>query len=485
MPNGITLPYGNAFIVNTPSLDRYGLQLYQEQRQKEAEAAQENKILDQNMQSELGKIRSADTPEFIEQYQKYKDIKKQLYNPKIQRNATEINKISQAANVELAKAMQVANGSIEYKEKLKQLQTERARNPIYFNDDFQQRYEAAQNTPLSKLEKHPTYGDLSNMDNFYYKGNVTNLQPILDKAKGQLKEIGEPKINENFSPTEREITKYKGLNSPRDYYNLVIGSLRGSRAQKDLLASYNFTPEEAQSIISEYNDKVKNNPDYKAAYGDTALNFPDSADYSDVGQVTKLLAMEHGIQALRPETKRETKKQENALQNQSFHEKNIKLNAELQGNSLNSPINDVHGGVVADVKALNNQGVSYATGSQLKSDATNRILTAIKTKYPSKQLTQDDIKVGVDADNNVQVFYSDKYLGKHPSQEKPLITVLTPTDFNLPVQVDVKGKRVVVNQGGKQPAPDILNHSKDEFKAAGWTDDQINKALRAGKIKLK
>lgn len=324
-------PFGDIYSVETPALDQLGLRLYNEQRQREAIAQRETQDLDKQMQSELGKIRSADTPAFIDQYQKYKNIKKQLYNPKVQRNAKEINRINQEANVELSKAMQLATESVEFKERLKQINSERGRRPDYFNDDFQERYQAALGTPLSGLAKNQKYGDLSNFDNFYYKGNVTNLQPILDKAKGVLREVGTPEINEKFSPIEREITSYKGLNSPRQYYNNLVGSLRGARAQRDLLTSFDFTPEEEQRIADQYNKEVRDNPKYRNAYGADQLDFPESSDYSDTARMAKILAMEHGLQAIKTEKKRETKKQEAALQQQGFKQSNIRLNASLQG----------------------------------------------------------------------------------------------------------------------------------------------------------
>ncbi len=50
------------------------------------------------------------------------------------------------------------------------------------------------------------------------------------------------------------------------------------------------------------------------------------------------------------------------------------------------------------------------------------------------------------------------------------------------------GKKLLANevQSGitKNTAP-VPTHTKSEFKSAGWTDDQINKALKAGKIKIR
>lgn len=327
MPNG--MPFGDAFLVQTPALDNYGLQLYQEERRRQDIARQEEQQLNQMMTSEMGKIRSADTPEFIAQYEKYKTIKKQLYNPKVQRNATEVNRINQQAAEELAKAMQLATASAELKDRLKLLNAERTKNPAYFNDDFMDRYQAAFSTPLSKLSKHEKYGDLSNIESFYYQGNVTNLQPLFDKAKGTLRVAGDPDVNENYSPLEREVTKYKAYNSPRQYYNNLVGSLRGQRAQKDLVTSFNYTPEEEQKIIETYEKEVVNNPLYQKVYGKEELNFPQSAMMSEAGKLSMLMAMEHAIGAIQSERKTERKVEAIMNKQQANKESNMRLASRL------------------------------------------------------------------------------------------------------------------------------------------------------------
>ena len=299
MSNG-NLPWGDAFIAGTPALENYGLQLYNEERQRQQIARQEATDLDRLMNTELGKIRSADTPEFIGQYQKYKDIKRQLYNPKVQRNAKEVARINQEAAVELSKAMQLANQSIEFKERMKSLNAERVKKPDYFVDDFQSKYESTMNTPLSGIKNQ-------DLNEFYYQGNVTNMQPIFDKAKGPLRPIGDPVVNDNFGELEREITSYKGYNAPRQYFNSLVGGLKGSRAQKDLVNSFDYSPEEQQRIEERYQEEIKNNPALAKAYGLEGLQFPEWADFSEVGRMAKIMAMEHGLSVLQSETKRERK----------------------------------------------------------------------------------------------------------------------------------------------------------------------------------
>jgi len=70
--------YGDIFLVQTPVLDRWGQQLYAEQKIAEQRRAQENQGLDAMIQKEVGKVRSVDTPDVIKAYQDYKGLKQKL-----------------------------------------------------------------------------------------------------------------------------------------------------------------------------------------------------------------------------------------------------------------------------------------------------------------------------------------------------------------------------------------------------------------------
>lgn len=114
------------------------------------------------------------------------------------------------------------------------------------------------------------------------------------------------------------------------------------------------------------------------------------------------------------------------------------------GGSSDSQVRDIYQPVVDKIKDLNSRGVSYADLKELESDSADAIYKAVVNKG-YKYLTQDDIKVGVDEDNQIKVYYSDKYISEN--DVKPLITTLTRVGMNLKPQPGVKEKREVIQQG--------------------------------------
>lgn len=57
--------------------------------------------------------------------------------------------------------------------------------------------------------------------------------------------------------------------------------------------------------------------------------------------------------------------------------------------------------------------------------------------------------------------------------------------LNMKVQPNSKAKVEVVRQGNPSETPASNGYTKDQLKGAGWSDDQINQAVKAGKITLR
>lgn len=101
-------------------------------------------------------------------------------------------------------------------------------------------------------------------------------------------------------------------------------------------------------------------------------------------------------------------------------------------------------------------------------------------KLKTVPFKQEDIFLEKDGDN---IYISDEKTSKR-------IAPIDRTGTNVPAQFSVKEKRKVLS-GGKnstttpQAQQQSEVYSRSELKSAGWTDDQINKAVKAGKIKLK
>jgi hypothetical protein len=231
-------PYGDVFLVQTPTLDKLSNQLYQEQQQRLALKIRENQALDAGIQKELGKVRSVDTPEVIQSYNNYKQLKKQLlFDKNLQKNPLAYNQLQQQANQAYQDIFTKANQSAEVKEMAKTMTTDRFKNPDAYADDYGQRVATLMNTPLSGLQQNQQYGDLTNWDQYRYQGSNTDFGKLLKDAMGQPKQAhSEQKVLDGGLQTQ--FTPYNFTNTPAQVYEGLVGSLAMHRAGRD--ASYQW-----------------------------------------------------------------------------------------------------------------------------------------------------------------------------------------------------------------------------------------------------
>lgn len=247
-------PYGDIFLVNTPALDRTAAQMYQEQKTREAKQAQENQLLDAGMQKEFGKVRAVDTPAVIDKYQKYRELKKKLlFNKDIQKDPKLYNQTQQKANEALADAYGTINKSAELNAQGKQLVTERMKNPNLFADNFGDMISEFQKTPLDQIQNHKTYGDLSNPDNYRYKGSNTDWQKVENAAAGTPKPTFSKE--EPVGTLQFKQTPYSFGNTPAQYYQNFLGSLGTHQASRDAEHAWDaLTPDQKDYINKAYSE---------------------------------------------------------------------------------------------------------------------------------------------------------------------------------------------------------------------------------------
>lgn len=158
----------------------------------------------------------------------------------------------------------------------------------------------------------------------------------------------------------------------------------------------------------------------------------------------------------------------------------IKINLGLgSGTPGNPTINDVYEGIRNDYLNKKGQGIAYLQGRDMKSEATDVIMDAVKKKGYN-DLNQNDVKVKLDDKGNVEVYYSDEYLGKHaknPEGNKrfdPLITTLTPKNVNIKTQPAAPEKRKVIALGEDQgKTPPSQNTNSYSYKGRTGSYQQL------------
>ncbi len=282
MPEKHSYPWGDAFIVQTPTLDRWGQQLYAEQKQRELRAYQENQAIDANIQKELGRVRSMDTPDVIGAYQKYKSLKKELlFNNSLKKDPIAYNKVQQDAALAYRDIYETANKSAEAKDLAKKMFETRLSKPNDFNDNSGQMIAALMSTPLGQLKNHPQFGDLTDPNNYMDMGMNTDWGKMMREAIGNTpKEVYSEK-KDLPGGLQTEITPYMYANNPLQVKDYLMGSMGMRQAGKDAAKAWDKLSEDEidktikayQSLPKEYwqkmglsgpQDLFPKNPDSKA-----------------------------------------------------------------------------------------------------------------------------------------------------------------------------------------------------------------------------
>lgn len=294
---GTGFPFGNAFLYQSPETDRAGQYLLQEENKRHAEWNQQNNAIDNSFKNEFYKIKSGDTNEILDKYNTYKQLRMQTLDPDNQRDMRKFNDIQHQALAAKSDLFDSINQSATSKKQIEEMVADRKAHPERYADNFGDLINAYTNTPLSKLKNATAGGkpvDLTNYDTYRYQGNLTNLQPHLQKAAGTMRELNQvPSVSDDKQ--QNILTTYKGMNNPYDYYNNLVSGLVGSNSARDLVGTVHYTPEQEAMIESQF-QQLQNNPNYKAAYNiPQGMDFPMSAYTTEAGKAARLLAMEHAI----------------------------------------------------------------------------------------------------------------------------------------------------------------------------------------------
>lgn len=522
-------PYGDAVVFNTPHLDQATNFLMRDEQMRRQQADRENAQLDQQFNKEFSNVRSADSEDVINSYNQYKQLKKQLlFNKDAQRDPKLYNKLQQASNEALANTYQTINRSQELKKQGELLLQERKAHPEKFSDDFGEKVTAYNQTPMSQLSQH-SYGDLSNPDTYRYKGSLTNFQPLLQKAAGTPRDLGVSRETLEPGGLQRRISTFKGANSPYDYYNQLVGSLVGSNAPRDFVGTFgDITPEQEQLITEQYN-RLKADPNFKAAYGVTdQQDFPVSAYQTQTGRIAKVLAMQHAINnpiaekvEFKPVTDAlETRREKNRLLMEGVRQGNRVALAQLRHNYKQADKQQqaqMENGVYDEMKAealKNPHKYKDANGNEYRNYVMNttpdvQAILAVKDSkghdIPIDQVvfTPDGYVKGIvyekeyDSDGNVT---GTKPPGKSGYRVDPkLSTKMLESEFKarwikgIFGVKEAKAQTSGVPSSAPQAAPPVptkgtynfngKNYTHKELNHMGYNDNEIEQYIKAGLIK--
>lgn len=221
-------PYGDIFIVDTPHLDKFADRMYAEQKQREQLQRIEAEKLDKEMADEIGVIRSEDRDAYIEKYNKYKALKKELlFNPKLQRNPKEYNRVQMEAEKAFSDAKTFAGRSAEVNDAAKEFVKGYVKNPDLYSDDFSERINYLRRYPLDKLTQTPI-GDVTDMSKLVNTGPNEKFIASISKARGTKPTT---RYSENISldkeGLQSQMVEYQFTTTDTEYKNALMREFIG------------------------------------------------------------------------------------------------------------------------------------------------------------------------------------------------------------------------------------------------------------------
>lgn len=295
-------PYGDAFLVQTPYLDRVGAMMINDQKQREANQAKEAQALDKEFGKNASGMRDADIPDLVQKWTEYKNLKKQLYKDGSKLNDIERIELQNKAQRALGESYKVANTSKYEKGEEEKYAADVLKNPDKYDDIAHQFLMERRKRPVSQFQAAlPNIGSMKGgtLDfadipgNIEYKLGTTNFTPIISKAKGTQSLRGEPidVVSPDGLTTTR--TQYKAVNSPTEYIKQLQAGVVGSKKTKHLPLEFNYSDDEANQIINDY-AKLRETDAFKKAYP----NEPEISSTlmaTPTGRAMALMAMENAV----------------------------------------------------------------------------------------------------------------------------------------------------------------------------------------------
>lgn len=249
--------------------------------------------MDQMLQKDLGRIRSVDTPDVVNGYNKVKTIKKQLlFDKSLQKDPLAYNKKQQELNDARVELNGVINGSAEIKEGNKAINSAHLKDPDSFDDNYGTMMATQMSTPLSKLKNHPVYGDLTNLDNYRYKGSNTNFNEMVSKVYDKKNKIVGKEEPLDDKGIQFRSPVYEYGTGPAQVYEGLTNSLT-HKAERD--AAYKWkqlTPDVVQKIEEDYKAIPKSKWEQMGLSGPQDIPLRGG---SDAEKYMRMLAMQNAI----------------------------------------------------------------------------------------------------------------------------------------------------------------------------------------------
>jgi hypothetical protein len=514
----IPLPYGDAYLVGTPAIDRMSQQLYAEQKQRELIRQKQGAALDEEFAKNVANVRDVDVPEITKRYGEWKTANQQLMKNKggvppeqqldLLRKKAEIYKTINASKQGMEEEEEIRKGLMK--------------DPDLFDDNAATYLAIRRKTPISGLGDYADASgkpiNLADYNTYRYKGTNTDFSKIERDAAGTPKQVYQEE-----TPLEGglqfKITPYMYGNTPMQFYQNYLGALSQRKAGRDAEAiASQLKPEMVETIQEQYRNI---SPDVWKRMG---VDKPQELVIApDDSKAEKLAKHQAQLYALNNQPKQGTpvfRDNKKAIDDQNFRQQkemeairdaNAKRRLAIQDSYARGRIafrkagskKDQEGILDGIIERTFDEGVDKKGAAIIKGKAVAARQIAVpaditktytvkdedgKDKAPIKFLMSEDKKYIVPV-------YPGESTKDREGSYIPIETFrnqlgkafLTRKDAAAEMGEDVdfgEDEEVEETVSVSAPAQDD-SYTREELKGAGWSDDQINKAAKSGKIKVK
>lgn len=259
------VPFGNAFLVQTPYTDRITAQLQAQQADRKKYEQQTSLQTDEMMNKELANVRSVDMGAVTDSYGKWKQIAMQMLRPNVQSNPTLYNQLQVQKNAALGQTMGLINKSAQYNALGKQIGTnlQTQGKTDYYSDDAGKMLSTFYNTPMDQLTQANINGkptDLTDMEQWRYKGGA-NLSSVYGAARGKsITHFDDGTTDPSGLQTTQHGYSYG--NTPLEFRNAALPGLAGNQSNRT--ARYDWSQHSSnQQDLDAVDAAYQNSPNWQ------------------------------------------------------------------------------------------------------------------------------------------------------------------------------------------------------------------------------
>ncbi len=244
------VPFGDAYILQTPKTDRAIALMYQDQKQRQLQQYAEQKASDDLMSKEFANVRSADMNDVAQKWDQYKQLRKNvLFNKDLQNDPVKYNQANRAAQIALSDVYGTINESKEQKDRDKLINERKATHPNDFSDEGISLHTQDLSIPTKERIKQGRTDISSYLDN----SPQTDFGKISKAAMGQKQTLPLGQETPTADQWQIEQPQMARYNTPTQYYSNVMKSLMTGKSAKDAAKIVdNMQPSQVQKIVDDY-----------------------------------------------------------------------------------------------------------------------------------------------------------------------------------------------------------------------------------------